>query len=391
MTSGSTILAARLVVFVTFLDLFIQFPVVAPFARSLGAAPAMVGLIVGVYSLTNLLGNLAAGVLLDRFGRKWPVLGGLVATACVLCAYGFVSSPEGLLAVRAAHGLATAVLTPGAFALIGDSAAVDRRARVMGVSGAIIAVAATIGPPLASGLADRAGVGTLFLGAAGLMLVAAAAFALWARDGAPAPAAEESRLTNGYFSLWTRPGLVTAYAAALALTIGLGTLVTHLPLALIARGDSGARGAVFTVYALLAVVAMAGPLGRISDRAPGRRGPLAAGLSTIGLGMIVLAAAPGAAGAMVGMAVFGLGFGVLFPAAAALVVESTERRERGAAFGVFYAVYSFGVVVGSVLSGMLGSLGEGVPFVVGAAVALAVAPVLLLVGRHVVVGREASA
>ena len=59
---GSTIPAARLVVFATFLDLFVQFPVVAPFARTLGAAPALVGLIVGVYSLTNLLGNLAAGV-----------------------------------------------------------------------------------------------------------------------------------------------------------------------------------------------------------------------------------------------------------------------------------------------------------------------------------------
>ena len=414
--NGSTILAARLVVFVTFLDLFIQFPVVAPFARSLGASPALAGLIVGVYSLTNLLGNLAAGVVLDRWGRKGPVLGGLVATAAVLGAYALVQTPEQLLLVRAAHGLATAVLTPGAFALIGDSAAVDRRARVMGVSGAIIAVAATLGPPLASGVADRAGIGALFLGAAGLMLAAALGFGVLAREaeggrveaavvggglgaergtgwpgsaaadgGRPIDGAGWSGEGGGYWSLWTRPGLVTAYLAALALTIGLGTLVAHLPLVLLARGEAGARGAVFTVYAVLAVIAMAGPLGRISDRVPGRRGPLAAGLASIGLGMVVLAFAPGVAGAMAGMAVFGLGFGVLFPAAAALVVEATERSERGAAFGVFYGVYSFGVVVGSLMSGALDGWGEGTPFVVGAVVALAAAPLVLTVGRRVVV------
>jgi DHA1 family multidrug resistance protein-like MFS transporter len=390
--NGSTIRAARLVVFVTFLDLFIQFPVVAPFARSLGAAPALVGLIVGVYSLTNLLGNLAAGVVLDRWGRKGPVLAGLVATALVLGGYALVTTPEQLLVVRAAHGLATAVLTPGAFALIGDSAAVDRRARVMGVSGAIIAVAATVGPPLATSLADRAGVGVLFLGAAGLMVLAAVGFGLWAREGSPPAAAPMEAVAASYLSLWTRSGLVTACVAALALTIGLGTLVTHLPQALVARGDPGARGAVFTVYAVLAVVAMAGPLGRVSDRVPGRRGPLAAGLATIGLGMLVLAVVPTLVGAVVGMAVFGLGFGVLFPAAAALVVEATERSERGAAFGVFYGVYSGGVVVGSLMSGALEAWGEGLPFVVGAAVALVAAPLVMMVGRRVVsVGGEASA
>jgi DHA1 family multidrug resistance protein-like MFS transporter len=383
--NASTVRAARLVVFVTFLDLFIQFPVVAPFARSLGAGPTLVGLIVGVYSLTNLIGNLAAGVVLDRWGRKGPVLGGLVATAAVLAGYALVESPEQLLVLRAAHGLATAVLTPGAFALIGDSAAVDRRARVMGVSGAIIAVAATIGPPLASATADRAGIGVLFLGAAGLMALAAVGFAAWAREGTGAVSSEVDPPEGGYWSLWTRPGLVTACLAALALTIGLGTLVTHLPQVLVARGEPGVRGAVFTVYAVLAVVAMVGPLGRVSDRVPGRRGPLAAGLGLIGLGMVVLAAVPSVAGAVVGMAVFGLGFGVLFPAAAALVVESTERSERGAAFGVFYGVYSGGVVVGSLMSGALEVWGEGLPFLVGAAVALVAAPLVMMVGRRVVV------
>ena len=139
-------LAARFVVLVAFFDLFMQFPLAAPFAESLGSPVWSVGLIVAAYSVTNLVGNVASGVTLDRWGRRGPVLAGLAATAGALAAYGLVQTPGQLLAVRAIHGTAASVLAPGAFALIGDGSAPDRRARSMGVNGAIIAAAAIAGP-----------------------------------------------------------------------------------------------------------------------------------------------------------------------------------------------------------------------------------------------------
>ena len=54
------VMAVGAVVLVGFFDTFAQFPVVAPYARSLGAAPDAVGLVVAVYSATNLIGNLLA-------------------------------------------------------------------------------------------------------------------------------------------------------------------------------------------------------------------------------------------------------------------------------------------------------------------------------------------
>ena len=65
---------ARLVVLVAFLDLFMQFPTVSPFAEGLGASAAFAGIIVGAYSFTNMFGNLGAGFVIDRFGRRVPVL-----------------------------------------------------------------------------------------------------------------------------------------------------------------------------------------------------------------------------------------------------------------------------------------------------------------------------
>lgn len=398
--------AARFVVFVAFLDLFIQFPVVAPFARSLGATPLLVGVIVGAYSATNLVGNLLAGMVLDRWGRPGPLLVGLIVSAVALAAYAWVATVEQLLFVRAVHGLATAVLTPGAFALLGDAAAVDRRARVMGVSGAIIAIAAVTGPPLGGLTRDRLGFAAVFIGGALLMVAAAALFAAIVRprlsqrrsageDGSRSgqtgraghehPARVPGSVAHNARPAWLSSALSAAYSAVLALTIGLGTLITHLPLLLEALGESAARsGLAFTVYALVAMVVMAGPANRLSDRRD-RYGPLATGLVLIGLGLLCLAIATGFGGIILGMAIFGLGFGLLFPAATALVTDATGPSERGLAFGIFYAIYSFGVVLGSLVSGLseqwLDSL-NAAPFLIGGLVALIVVPVIVVLGRR---------
>jgi MFS family permease len=84
------------------------------------------------------------------------------------------------------------------------------------------------------------------------------------------------------------------------------------------------------------------------------------------------------------MALFGLGFGLLFPSASALVADATVPAERASAFGVFYAAYSLGVVGGEVGSGLLAGrfgIASGAPFLAAAILAFAVAPLVLLAVR----------
>ncbi len=50
-----------LFMFVAFFDLHAQYPILSPFALSLGAAPSFIGFILGMYSITHLPGNLIAG------------------------------------------------------------------------------------------------------------------------------------------------------------------------------------------------------------------------------------------------------------------------------------------------------------------------------------------
>ena len=146
-TSRLSIWAARLVVLTAFFDLFVQFPTIAPHARSLGATTILVGVVVAAYSVTNLFGNLGAGFVLDRWGRRRPMILGLAITAIAVVSYAFVNTPEQLLVARAVHGIGAAALTPGAFAILGDRVASDQRGRAMGLAGALIAIPAMIGPP----------------------------------------------------------------------------------------------------------------------------------------------------------------------------------------------------------------------------------------------------
>ncbi|GIW08758.1 MAG: MFS transporter [Dehalococcoidia bacterium] len=377
--SRNALWAARGLAFVAFFDLFSQFPVVAPYARQLGASPALVGVAVGAYSFANLFGNLAAGPLLDRWGRKPALVFSLCAAAGALALYSVVQSAEQLVVVRTLHGLAAAVLSPGAFALLGDNARPEARARAFGSAGALIAVAAVVGPAFAGIVRERYGAPAVFLIVAAILLATAIIIGVIVRERPPTPPDEGPIRALG--TLLVRQPLATALTAILALTVSLGVLVTHLPLVLDARGEQArASGTAFSVYALVALIGLAGPASRLADRV-GRRRPLAAGLLTVGLAMSVFATVGSLAGVFLASATFGLGFSLLFPAAAALVADGARAEERGAAFGLFYAVYSAGTVVGATGAGLLSErAGElsPLPFVAGAIVALAAAPVVLL-------------
>lgn len=347
---------ARLVVFVAFFDLFAQLPIVAPFARQLGADPLVTSITVASYDASNLLGNLAAGFVLLGLGKQRTLVIGLLVSGMALALYGIVDSPLQFGVIRAVHGLGQAVLSPGAFTLLSDSVTAGRRAQAMGTAGAFIAIAAVVGPPLSGIVASRTEPEYVFAGVASLMIVAAlvvAYVARWIDHAAPVGDLRSHASDGSLFEVLLRPQLVVVYVACLAWTAGIGTLVVHLPLLLEARGvPATARGSAFGLYALVALVLFARPAPWLIDRF-GRLRILGTGLCLIGVSLVSLAFATATGEVYGSMALFGCGFGLLFPAATAYLADQTVPGERGVAYGVFYAAYSLGVVVGEVGSGQL--------------------------------------
>ncbi len=364
-----------------------QFPVIAPFARDLGATPALAGLIVAAYSFFNLCGNLTAGIFLDRWGRIVPVQVGLILTSLALFGYVAADSPMELMVARTVHGLSAAVLAPGAFALIGDLSVAESRLRVMGKSSTSIAFAAVVGPLSAGLIASALGYKAVFLLSASLMLIMFFVFFVFARKISEAQiddddAIDDSLLTGGHSLRAAYAPLVVAYVGALAMTIGKGALVTHLPTWVLAQDTPEYWvGILFATFAAVGMAVMGSPLVDLG-RQYRRWVSLAIGLAMIALGLGALGTLTVEAGPLVGMAIFGAGFGVTFPCLASMVADATPEGSRGKAFGVYYAVYSLGVVIGAVSSGMLeDSLGASTtaPFLLGMVVVVLAVPLTYVI------------
>jgi len=338
------------VVFVSFFDNHSLLPIMAPYAKSLGADIGLVGFIVGAYSAVNLLGNLGAGYWIDRLGRKLFIGLGLAIVGLTLLAYPWAANPYALLGLRIVHGLGAALMSPASLAYIGDTASASGRGRAMAVYGASIGLTVLIGPPLAGVIRDRLGYAYVFAMLAMLMLSMVAPAWIWIAETYSAATRPSWRET---VRLLRNRRLSIAYTSAFCLMFSLGTLIVFLPLLGQDVGLSSAQvGMLFASFALAAIIIQVLPTGRLSDRW-GRCPLIALGLLIIGAALSVLPVFNRWEMLMAMMFVYGLGFGFLFPAMTALLTDESEPRTRGTASGVFTAVYSLAVTIGTGATGAL--------------------------------------
>jgi MFS family permease len=337
------------VVFVSFFDNHSLLPIIAPYAKSLGASVTLVGLIVGAYSAVNLLGNLGAGYWMDRIGRKPPLVAGLVIVGGALALYPFATDPSALLGLRVVHGLGAALMSPASLAYIGDAASPQARGRAMAFYGAAIGLTVLIGPPLAGALRDRFGYASIFAMLSALMfLVVIPAFLFIGENFS-----RGERASASPWRLLQNQRLGLAYTSAFCLMFSLGGLIVFLPFMGQTLSLSSSRvGMLFASFALAAIIVQMLPFGRASDRW-GRERAMMLGLALIACALIALAALRQWETLLLAMFGYGIGFGFLFPAMTALIADETAPQTRGTASGIFTAVYSLGVTVGTSAAGAL--------------------------------------
>jgi MFS transporter, DHA1 family, multidrug resistance protein len=362
------------VLFLSFVDVFALLPTVAPFATSLGAGPATLGLVVGAYSAANLPANLVGGSLVDRWGRRPVLLVGLVAAACAVAAYTLASTPAELIGIRLLHGAAGGLLVPAVFAVAGDHSSVSGGAgRTMGRAGALIGAAAVVAPASAGVLRQAAGPEAVFLAVAGLLALGALLAAVGIR-AAPVRGARAAAAPGPPSRLLSDPTVRRTLLGVVATTAAVGVLAGFLPGAVEARGGAAATtGLLFTVYATVAAALMLSPAASRVDR-EGPRRTVAAGLVALAAALGLLSIDLGLAWTVVGAGVFGLGYGLIFPAASGAVALASPPARRGWAFGWFNVAFSLGIAVGPpVIGAITEQLPAADPFLLAGAVCAAAA------------------
>lgn len=395
--SMTTTLAVLL--FLAFVDNFTQVPMIAPYATDLGATTVMAGWIVSIYSLTNLIGNIGAGWILDTFGRRVPLAVGLAWAGFGLWTYGFVGTPLGLLGARAFHGLGGSVLVPAIFTLAADTIPATQRTKGMARIGAMIGLAAVVGPMLSGVLRQLSGPRAVFTTVFVLMLAGAfialtlpetltqnprrkTGKASAKPDKKPHP---EAATTVGSRAVsFTAAPFQIANAAGFAASFGMGAVTLMLPLQMEQLGFAASRAAgVFSIFAVVAVSAMFGV-----GRSRGGVHVIIPGLSAVAAGFAVLSLGTSFAVSAVGMAIFGLGFGLIYPTVNAQVALLFDVEQRGRAYGIFYAFFSLGVVLAPPLVGWLSAFTSTAGIYVSFAVVAALLAAFLYGFRHLLTPTE---
>lgn len=337
-----------------------------------------VAIAVSAYSVTNLAGNLLAGFLIDRAPKGLAIAAGLVLGGVSMGMAGGASSVAALVAALMLNGAALSVVTPAAFALLSQTLPEESKAAGMARSGAAIGLAAMIGPPVGGLLADRLGYANAYLAVGGFLLAVAGLSLLTLRRSQPLP--PEPPSWQDFWKLLFAPRLAIAYLGAFTLMFANGSLIFALPPYIQELGlPSVMLGALFSTFALSAMVVFLSPLGTLARRWGASR-TLAVGASLLALGVGAISVLSSLPALFLALLVYGLGFGLVFPSAVQSLVAQVPEGQRGTGFGIFYAIFSLGAIAGPVLLAQAPAWGMS-PFHLGALIPLLLSLGLGISGR----------
>jgi len=347
--SGSlaTVFAARM------LGLFLVLPVFALEAARYpgGGDPALVGLAMGIYGLTQGLLQIPFGMASDRFGRKRVIVIGLLVFAAGSFVAAAADSLAWLVVGRALQG--AGAVSAAVTALLADQTRDAVRTKAMALVGASIGLMFALSLVVAPLLAARIGLGGLFA-LTGLLALACIAVVLWWTP--PAPAQQKNAPRGRLAEVLSHPGLLRLDVGVFVLHAVQLAMWVAVPALLVQAGlDKAAHWKVYLPGVLASFVVMGATVFPLE-----RRGYLrAVFLVAIGLvavvqvGLLLVAPQPGVASLALLLFVFFCGFNVLEATQPSIASRIAPPHARGAALGVYNTLQSLGFFAGGAVGGWL--------------------------------------
>jgi MFS family permease len=378
-------------------------------AREFGAEPAaLTQWLVNSYLVVGVVLQSPAGKLCDRWGvRRALAVGQVLFAAGALL--GALGETLGLLvAARGLMAAGGALLVPGTMAALRSATEPRGRARLFGVAGAAMGLAAALGPLLGGVLTDMFGWRAIFL--VNVPLLAGAAPLLRRLPSAPPPA------SNAYFD-WRGSALLacglglavwgsraTGVPAAALLALGASmlfcfvmverrahdpvvdlalfrsqpfaagvivialhncvmyALIFQLPFFFRSGLGSGAAGSGRVLLTMMLSMVVCSPLGGRAAERSGARTVAALGTLMLLAGLLLLARIAGFTHpmeAIPALLLIGAGIGLAAPAAQAAALDSIPAGQSGMAAGALSSVRYLGGVVGIAILGVV--LGDAGP------------------------------
>jgi MFS family permease len=364
-------------------------------ALTLGASPAIIGVIEGAAESVSSLLKLFAGYFSDRRGRRkgFVVFGyGLASIARPMLA--FTTNWYQVLAIRLTDRVGKGIRGAPRDAMIADAAPVQDRGLAFGFHRAMDHAGAVIGPLIGYGLVYLVASNVnqltasdytkifLFASVPALAAVLVAAF-LVKETGRNAKGNSDVKAISHVPRLSLK-GFDSNFKIFLAL-IALFTLSNSSDAFLLLRAQQAGIGTASLplLWAALHISKVLSSLigGGLSDRL-GRRALIASGWLLYALVYLGFAFVSGPAMAWTLFLIYGVYFGLAEGAEKALVADLVHPEQRGTAYGLYNLAFGITVLPASLLMGLVWNWkGAATAFIVCAALGAAAAGLLLLVVR----------
>ena len=316
-------------------------------SRELGGSKAAVGIAVGAFSITAVFSRPFVGRRMDAVGRAWFLRGAPVLIAASAIGLLGAASLLAVVALRLVQGLAGSSFYTSAATVATDLAPFEQRADYISRFSLALYAGFAAGPALGEALIEWRGYSWAWWAA-----VASSAVAFVIALNVPETGGHHDRDPDAPPAKrrLVHPAAIGPGLVLLTVAVGYTAISSFLPLYArsIGMGSSGGLYAAFAVTILVVRLVS----GRLADRF-GRAAVALPGLISGALGMFLLALVAEPAAAFVGVALFGAGHALIFPALMALTVDRVPDRERGEALGSFTACFDVGASTGGYLVGFV--------------------------------------
>jgi len=349
-SAGRLLLTACIISFVCFLGSYMRIPIVPLLATSLGADTVQVGMINGAFMLMAGVLSIPSGLVSDRFGRRLPLLGGMILLAGSSLLLYWSNSLLQMAVIYLLFGVGLSAFSPTLMSYVADVTPPEVLGQAYGWYTMALYGGMTLGPAAGGFLCKTMGLRSVFLVSGGLicsMILVALCFL-------PIPPAVR-RGTGSHPAvvpllkgLLKNRQLVACLVATLGGCVGFGMFVTFMPLYIRSQGlDTGAVGFVFAAQALANALSRL-PSGRLCDRVADRSTLVICGLTLFSLALAAFAACSSVVSLMAAAAVMGMSMGVAITVACALIADVVPRELRGLAMGCYNTSVYFGMMMSSV-------------------------------------------
>lgn len=357
-------------ILLAFSNLFLFFaiemllPTLPLFADEQGGSGSQIGLLLGIFTFSAVVSRLLIGIGLRRFGKRKLLLIGVAICLVGMAGYYAAASISALLALRIVHGFGFGIATALYGTLVSDAIPAARRGEGMGYFAMGNAVSFSIGPMLGLWLLEQYDYAGLF-GAGVIFLAITLVLTLLVRQpraqtveiaAAEAAAAAELHAAGVKPSPWAEviePKVLVPSILGSLVGFAFGGMLSFVTL------FSKDIGITHTGYFFL-VVAISEVLIRfVSGPLFDRRGPFWVLFPTAILciiGCVILYYTDSMAMLLLAGVFYGAGFGAMFPALQAWVINLVQPERRGVATATYYNFFDIGIGLGSILLGVVVTL-----------------------------------